>query len=458
MLGPAAHAASADLAARARAALDESAAAVARAEEARRAAVASLVALWPTSAWLAAGCRSATLWLAHATDLSHHDARQLVAVAELCTRGPALADAVAEGRLPLGRAGVLARAVTDERAPRCTPAVVDALLRLCDDGADDLAFAAAVRFWAERVDEELRPRRVLPHSLVLSRRLFGGGEVHASLSPSAFETVAAALDAFTQDPDPADAPHRRTLSERRADALDDLAHHGLTHRCDVGGDASDDDCDVTSEHADLPDDLDVGLAHLAEHATVPDPLTAARERIRRQEVFRRRRRHRQVRARSGVTANVHIDLRTLSGARALDDVDGLVLRGEGWDLAHRAAERLLCDTALVATLFSGRREVLDANTAAERFSMAQRRALAARDGGCTFPGCRRPPRHCDAHHLEFRVHGGPTTVANGALVCRFHHRLVHDHGWSLTHDGSDWVATDPHGTEWRHRPGDQDAA
>jgi hypothetical protein len=79
---------------------------------------------------------------------------------------------------------------------------------------------------------------------------------------------------------------------------------------------------------------------------------------------------------------------------------------------------------------------------------AQRSALAVRDGGCVFPHCTRPLAWCEAHHLRHWLHGGPTDLANLALVCRTHHRAVHEGGWQLTRqpDGQ-WTATPPH-----HRP------
>jgi hypothetical protein len=62
---------------------------------------------------------------------------------------------------------------------------------------------------------------------------------------------------------------------------------------------------------------------------------------------------------------------------------------------------------------------------------AQRAALAVRDGGCVFPGCDRPLAWCDAHHLWHWVDGGPTDLANLALLCQAHHREVHEGGWRL---------------------------
>jgi HNH endonuclease len=76
---------------------------------------------------------------------------------------------------------------------------------------------------------------------------------------------------------------------------------------------------------------------------------------------------------------------------------------------------------------------------------AQRAALVVRDGGCAVPGCDRPPAWCEAHHLVHWLHGGATDLANLALVCRAHHRAVHEGGWRLTRqpDGH-LTATPPH--------------
>ena len=74
---------------------------------------------------------------------------------------------------------------------------------------------------------------------------------------------------------------------------------------------------------------------------------------------------------------------------------------------------------------------LEVGRATRVVSAAQRAALAVRDGGCRFPGCDRPPAWCEAHHLRHWLHGGATDLANLVLLCRAHHRAVHEGGQHL---------------------------
>jgi Domain of unknown function (DUF222) len=60
-----------------------------------------------------------------------------------------------------------------------------------------------------------------------------------------------------------------------------------------------------------------------------------------------------------------------------------------------------------------------------------RRLLELRDRGCAFPGCDRPPSWCHGHHIQAWIDGGPTTVANGVLLCGHHHRLIHQGAWQV---------------------------
>jgi hypothetical protein len=72
---------------------------------------------------------------------------------------------------------------------------------------------------------------------------------------------------------------------------------------------------------------------------------------------------------------------------------------------------------------------------------AQRRALAARDRGCCFPGCSRPPARCQAHHVIPWLLHGPTDVDNLCLLCTYHHREFERRGWTVQmRDGvPEWI-------------------
>ena len=64
-------------------------------------------------------------------------------------------------------------------------------------------------------------------------------------------------------------------------------------------------------------------------------------------------------------------------------------------------------------------------------SCGQRHALAARDQGCSFPGCTRPPAWCEAHHVIPWYLGGPTALHNLCLLCAYHHRAFERLGWQV---------------------------
>ncbi|MCY7413139.1 MAG: 13E12 repeat family protein [Salinibacterium sp.] len=96
------------------------------------------------------------------------------------------------------------------------------------------------------------------------------------------------------------------------------------------------------------------------------------------------------------------------------------------------ARRHACTEGVVGILFSATGQPLDVGRAQRHFTPRQRLALAARDGGCRFPHCSRPPSYCEAHHVRYwHRDRGPTDVQNGLLLCRHHHLLVHNNGWEI---------------------------
>ena len=123
---------------------------------------------------------------------------------------------------------------------------------------------------------------------------------------------------------------------------------------------------------------------------------------------------------------VHVDAATLR-TRA---------RGErceldtGAPVAAETARRLACDAAIVP-LLERAGTPLGVGRKTRSIPPALRRALAARDGGCRFPGCD-ARRFIDAHHIRHWADGGPTNLTNLIHLCTRHHRLLHEGGYTLT--------------------------
>lgn len=118
------------------------------------------------------------------------------------------------------------------------------------------------------------------------------------------------------------------------------------------------------------------------------------------------------------------------------------IAGDG-TIPAETVRRLACDTAI--TRFIGTGELQgEISHASRTIQPATRRALAARDQHCVFSGCDRRPAWCDGHHLKFWADGGPTTLDNLALLCRPHHRKVHEGGWALERRNGRFVARPPH--------------
>jgi hypothetical protein len=99
-------------------------------------------------------------------------------------------------------------------------------------------------------------------------------------------------------------------------------------------------------------------------------------------------------------------------------------------------ERLACVQGTVSVLFDEHGQPLDVGREHRLFTPRQRTALAERDGGCRWTGCDRPPSWCEAHHVEHWARdGGRTDVADGLLLCKHHHLLLHDHHWEIERRG-----------------------
>jgi hypothetical protein len=112
----------------------------------------------------------------------------------------------------------------------------------------------------------------------------------------------------------------------------------------------------------------------------------------------------------------------------------------GWvcELEHtgtvpaETARRLACDAHLSRVITRGRSQPLDVGRMSRTVTVAQRRAVIVRDRQCRFPGCDRPPRWGDIHHIVHWADGGASDLDNLIVVCRRHHTLLHEGGFGLT--------------------------
>ena len=122
---------------------------------------------------------------------------------------------------------------------------------------------------------------------------------------------------------------------------------------------------------------------------------------------------------------VHVDAEALedsagTGQSALDD---------GVRVPAETSRRLACDASTVVMRHDRDGSILDVGRKTRTIPPAIRRALGARDRRCRFPGC--DSQRCDAHHVRHWADGGATRLDNLVLLCRRHHRAVHEEGFAV---------------------------
>src|SRR6266536_3008463 len=361
--------------------------------DARGAAGAELGAQAPSTAgWLRATCR-----------MGAATAGQHVCTARALHRGPlaVTAAALAAGEVSPQHAAVLADATSGlppRKVAEAEPVLVAAARRLDPPRLHRLA--AHLRDLVDPEAAEARAQaRLDQRGLWLAGTFEGMVAVKGLLDPETGEATMAALAALARPSGPDD---ERSAPQRRADALGELARHALQS------------------------------GHLPQGGGLRPQLT--------------------------VTVDLATFLAQHGGVGAVGGW-GAVLPGE-------TARRLACDAAVTRAIvrrhphpaphgtgtvgglaaelraalallpppLGAPAEVLDLGRATRMVSPALRRALALRDGGCAVPGCDRPPPWTDAHHLDHWLLGGPTSLGHLVLLCRTHHRAVHEGGWHLGRD------------------------
>jgi hypothetical protein len=347
-------------------------------------------------------------WLRRRLRMGAGAAAGLVRTARALYRGPltGTAEALAEGAISPAHAQVLAHGTHDlpaHVAAEAEPVLVAAARRL-----DPPRLRRAVAHLRGVADPDgagdQAERRHQQRGAVAGTDLGGMVAVNGLLDPEAGQMLVAALEPLAR---PQDSQDPRSASQRRADALVELARRNLE-----GGQLP--QSGGVRPQLTVTVDLDslLGPGGLGGDAGWVGPLEP--------ETCRRL-------ACDGAVTRVLVTRHPISQS------------GDGGLAARlRAAARLL-----PPALGGAPTQPLEVGRTSRVVTAAQRAALAVRDGGCVFPGCDRPPAWCEAHNLRHWLHGGPTDLANLALLCQAHHRAVHEGGWRLARDPDGRLAAIP---------------
>jgi Domain of unknown function (DUF222)/HNH endonuclease len=349
---------------------------------------------------------STASWLRNRLRMGATAASSCVRTARALFRGPlsGTAQALCAGELSVAHASALAHGTSDlptHTAAEAEPVLVAAARRL-----DPPRLRRVLAHLHHATDPDgadaQAERRHARRGLWLAPTWEGMVALQGLLEPEAGQTLLAALEPLAR---PANADDSRSGDQRRADALTELARRALEggQLPQTGG---------IRPQLTVTVDLDSLLGHpgaVGGEAGWAGPLSPAA--------------CRRLACDGGVT-------RVLVGRR--DGGHHADHPGDdpgGWG---RLADRLQAAMALSPpTLGGAPSQPLDVGRASRVVTPAQRSALAVRDGGCVFPCCDRPLAWCEGHHLVHWVDGGPTDLANLALLCRAHHRAVHEGGWRL---------------------------
>ena len=317
------------------------------------------------------GFRSCAAWLSWRVGLDAGTARERVRVARALGTLPLLAAALARGELSYAKVRALTRVATPETEER--------LLAVGRAGAADHV-ERIVRGW-RRVDRNAEARetarRHTSRALHVYQDEAGMVTLRGRLAPEVGALLVQALTAA-----------RETLYQRAR-----------------GNDAAANTPDVSAETPTMAQQQADALALLAEtalHHGIDPGAPAERYQV-----------------------VVHVD------APALADPDepGQSVLEDGTHVPAETSRRLACDASRVVMRHARDGRVVEVAARTRTIPPALRRALHHRDRGCRFPGC--GLRFGQGHHIRHWAQGGPTTLSNLALLCRRHHRAVHEEGYQL---------------------------
>ncbi len=164
----------------------------------------------------------------------------------------------------------------------------------------------------------------------------------------------------------------------------------------------------------------------------PDPRTATRRRAEALVGMLRRATEAGEKVPSVAKTQLMLTIRAtdlVAGSNAAEVLGSL---DTGLLLGTETARKLACDAAITPVVLDEEQNLLHLGRTRRLFTPTQLKALWCRDRHCTYPGCDTPAHWCDAHHVVHWVDGGPTDLDNAALLCGFHHTLVHQRRLTAT--------------------------
>jgi hypothetical protein len=395
-----------------------------RAEQARR------VAAFDSAGGPAAdGFPTAASWLRANTLASPGEARDLATVAgALRDRLPASARALSEGGISFTAATAITRALRDVRDPHVLHEA-DTTLAALAPTLHPAQVPHAARRLLEHLDPQLAQRdtaqRWKDRTLTLAPMLDGALSVSGQLDETSAAVVLSALTPMMTPRGPEDT---RTAGQRRADALVELV--GKAAQIGAAG---------TITSTGLPPTLlvRVDIERLAQLDS-PGSTRGSDDG------------HRDC----GPDHGSGTYGRDASPGACGSDPSGPATRARaplaeadwGGPVLDDTLQRIGCNAQLVRLVTAGPSRVLDLGRARRLASPAQNLARLARDNGCLFPGCDRPPEWTEAHHLRPWSEGGPTDLDGLLSLCAYHHHLIHEDRWSLRRTPAGLQVVRPDGT------------
>ena len=359
------------------------------------------------------GFGSCAEWLAWRIGIRIGPARERVRTARALEKLPQTADALSDGSISYAKVRALTRVATPESEAK--------LLEFARAGSA-AKLERTVRMWKKLSrDEELTAEQARHRSRAFSVFVDGDGMyvVKGRLEPEVgamlMRAVEAASDALfrrernARDPRVDKADPRPEPKERRADAVGLLAERALV--AGFGG----------GESSVMPEDGAKRAAGIENGKPCDDDPARPREEAQSRSCSDSPTRSR---VESGTRAEryqvmVHCDAATLAaeGEPGRSDLNGIRVSSE-------TSRRMACDAAVVAMVHAKDGSVLSVGRRTRTIPPHIRRALEERDRGCRFPGC--GCRFTEAHHVKHWADGGETSLRNTLLLCRRHHRAVHE--------------------------------